>query len=314
MSSELSYNEKNIFPLRSLGQSENKTGLDMKITFRRRKYKNFGFIKFDTEEDAYEAMMKTNGYLYLENCTDIRPTYDRKGDKKTFYFKLGLDPVPPDIITFIKKSLTEKQIKFSDVFVPMESEYESTIDEIKSIGEGLKSLLISSSLASKSDIDIDVRKRRPKDHFWVVKANFHNTAQGLYVGDYIKKTGPQIRWMPSSTTSRRERITAEFSMTTSFSCTRKIFDVLKDTIEKTIKEVTAICGSSSNLSLDIKPFQAGENGRAVFFLKCMDMKMLAMAKDALDEIMKGKLTLSFKTLLEICWQVKSWIIQTSDCC
>eukprot|EP00092_Neocalanus_flemingeri_P010139 GFUD01010926.1.p1 GENE.GFUD01010926.1~~GFUD01010926.1.p1 ORF type:complete len:1441 (+),score=302.82 GFUD01010926.1:406-4323(+) len=287
LGADWNYDHRSIYPLKSFGQNKTQTGLEMKITFRRRKYKNFGFIKFETEEDAYEAMMNMNGILFLENGTDIRPTYDRKGDKKTFYFRLNL-MVPSDITSFIQSALNKNNIKYFEVFVPMESPYDSTKEEMNSIRKNLESLMTSSNLSTSKDFEFDVRMRRPKDFFWVIRANFQSTAQGMYVGNFLKETTPYIQWMQNPTTQRTEKIAVEFHLSTSFSCTRKVFDILKDTIEKTIKEVAGICDSRSELSLDIKPFQSGENGRAVFYLRCMDMKMLAMAKDALDEIMKGE--------------------------
>ena len=91
-------------------------------------------------------------------------------------------------------------------------------------------------------------------------------------------------------TPRREYFTVDFDLTTSFSCSRKIFDVLKDSIEKTVKEVSELFKKDAgSLKLDIKSFIAGESNRAVFYIKGTDIAVLARTKDALDNILGGKI-------------------------
>ena len=54
----------------------------MKVTFHRRKLRDFGFIKFDCEEDCYAATMNLNGCIYLPNGNRLmlKPNItDRKG-------------------------------------------------------------------------------------------------------------------------------------------------------------------------------------------------------------------------------------------
>ena len=87
---------------------------------------------------------------------------------------------------------------------------------------------------------------------------------------------------------RREYFSVDFDLTTSFSCPQRIFEVLKDTIERTVNEVSELfTRDSERLSLVIKKFETGESSRAVFYIKGTNVAVLARTKDALDNILTG---------------------------
>ena len=85
----------------------------------------------------------------------------------------------------------------------------------------------------------------------------------------------------------QEQIEADFDLTTSFSCPRRIFDVLKDSIEATVKEVSQFFKKEEELNLSIDLYNSGKSDRAVFKLKGTDLSVLARTKDALDNILRG---------------------------
>ena len=81
-------------------------------------------------------------------------------------------------------------------------------------------------------------------------------------------------------------MTVEHQMTTSFSCCKRVFDAVRDIVETTIKEVSTLCETDS-LELKITEFGAESSERAVFVINCSDMKTMAMAHDALQDVMTG---------------------------
>ena len=118
----------------------------------------------------------------------------------------------------------------------------------------------------------------------------------MNVGNFLKQGSHSIQWTKTETgavvgarpqiTVRTERIEVDFQLSTFFSCTHKIFYVLKESIQKTIVEVRELSDkANTDLTLDIKP---GGDNRAVFYLKGNDMSLLATAKDALDKILGGE--------------------------
>ena len=123
---------------------------------------------------------------------------------------------------------------------------------------------------------------------------------GINVGNFLKDHPDQtIRWSQAKgegpETPRSEYFTVDFDLTTSFSCPRKIFDVLKESIEKTVREVSELFRAAGSLSLNIKSFTAGDSSRAVFYIKGTDIAMLARTKDALDNILAGRILVMFST-------------------
>ena len=287
---------QNIYPLTSARRGSSQTGLEVKLTFPRRKLKKFGFIKFDSEEDAFMVLSKMDSSVMTFSTESLRLKLDQKGDKKSLFFALNKGLVtPPNLEKQIKERLKQNAMSFKEVFIPMEPGYVSTNAEMKSLRQNIAALLKLSLLVEEKDFDIDIRMPSPKSGVWFVKVNFQSSVVGLNVGNFLKNNPSQtIMWNQAQgegpDTPRSEYFTVDFDLTTSFSCSRKIFDVLKDSIEKTVKEVSELFKKDAgSLKLDIKSFIAGESSRAVFYIKGTDIAVLARTKDALDNILAGKI-------------------------
>ena len=266
------------------------TGLEVKMKVQRRPYKKFGFLKFDSEEDALKVMLDWGSFI-LPNHICINPQYEKKqNDRKSLFFSLKqFTIIPPDTAKLIKEFLKNRNIKCSDVIIPIEPAYESTEYEIKGFRQNLEKLILSTpDVESVNDFDLEVKKPYPKAGTWMVTANFKSSVQGMITGSYLKKTSPSCVWLQTPSIIKHGKVQVDFDLTTSFSCSRRIFDVLKDSIEASVKEVSAIFNKDSEkLDLTIKPYQNGDNDRAVFYLKGTDLSVLARTKDALDNILRG---------------------------
>ena len=286
------FNSENVYPLRSMKNNNSKvyTGLQMRVRIPRRPTKKFGFLKFEDEEDAFKTMNMSP--FSLPNFVTISPQYDKKGGKKSLYFNLrNYSVIPLSTTKMIKSKLRENNINFSDVFIPVEGSYETTKFEKQELRKGLSDLMIGTGIVEEKDFDLDVKNPNPKTMTWYTTVNFHSSVLGMNVGNNLKKKiAPVVRWMQTPTIPRTEQIEADFDLTTSFSCPRRIFDLLKNAIEATVKEVDQLFNKNSDhLSLNIEQHQAGQHGneRAVFFLKGTELSILARTKDALDSILKG---------------------------
>ena len=108
---------------------------------------------------------------------------------------------------------------------------------------------------------------------------------------------------------RHEFFKVEYNMTTSFSCNKKVFDAIQETVKRTIQEVSEIC-KTDKLDLNVNEYNSGENHRAVH---SNDMRTIAMASDALQDIIKGGLLLFIKEIKNTLkqFQEKSLTIPTS---
>ena len=289
------FDPQNIYPLTSARRGSSQAGLEVKLSFPRRKLKKFGFIKFDSEEDAFMVLSKMDSSLMTFSTESLRLKLDQKGDKKSLFFALSKHLVtPPNLVKQIKDRLKLHKMSFKEVYIPMEPGYASTNAEIKSLRQSVAALLKMSLLVVEKDFDIDIRMPSPKSGMWFVKVNFQSSVMGINVGNFLKNNpGLTIRWnqvqREDPDTPRSEYFTVDFDLTTSFSCSRKIFDVLKESIEKTVREVSELFKKEAgSLSLNIKSFTAGESSRAVFYIKGTDIAVLARTKDALDNILAGR--------------------------
>ena len=77
-------------------RTKNLPGVEIKVTFRRRKLKEYGFLKFDNEEDCYMARMKLGDSLVLKNGERISVKPNKK-DNVSLFLSLsirGLGPLP----------------------------------------------------------------------------------------------------------------------------------------------------------------------------------------------------------------------------
>ena len=289
------FDPQNIYPLTSARRGSSQAGLEVKLSFPRRKLKKFGFIKFDSEEDAFMVLSKMDSSLMTFSTESLRLKLDQKGDKKSLFFALSKHQVtPPNLVKQIKDRLKLHKMSFKEVYIPMEPGYASTNAEIKSLRQSVAALLKMSLLVVEKDFDIDIRMPSPKSGMWFVKVNFQSSVMGINVGNFLKNNpGLTIGWnqvqREDPDTPRSEYFTVDFDLTTSFSCSRKIFDVLKESIEKTVREVSELFKKEAgSLSLNIKSFTAGESSRAVFYIKGTDIAVLARTKDALDNILAGR--------------------------
>ena len=285
---------KNIYPLTSAGKGGSVTGMEVKLSFSRRKLQKFGFIKFDCEEDAYRVLtnMDTSSMIFGSEC--LRLKADRKGDRTSLFFALSKHMVTPiNLVQKIKEKLDEKKMSYKDVFIPMGPSYESSEREIRGLKANLTFLLTSSLLATEKDFDVDIRTPKANTGNWFVKMKFNSSVVGINVGNYLKdRPNLTIDWHQTGDGGtqdlRREYFSVDFDLTTSFSCPQRIFEVLKDTIERTVNEVSELfTRDSERLSLVIKRFETGESSRAVFYIKGTNVAVLARTKDALDNILTG---------------------------
>ena len=282
---------KSIYPLTSSRKGGSQTGIEVKLSIPRRRLQKFGFIKFDCEEDAFRVLshMDTSSMVFGAHCLRLRA--DKRGDKKSLYFGLNRNFVtPPNLVTELKEKLNQNEMPFKDVFIPLGAPYESNRAEVRSLKAAVTSVVTQSMLATESDFDVDMRMPSAKSGTWLVKLNFSSSVIGINVGNYLKRRSPSINWnqTENGTNPRREYCSVDFNLTTSFSCPRKVFDVLRETIEKTVKEVSDLfVEDSESLKLDIKPFEDGERSRAVFYIRGTNLAVLARTKDALDNILTG---------------------------
>merc|ERR1719319_954890 len=139
-----------------------------------------------------------------------------------------------------------------------------------------------------ADVQVKLRNGTSKSFFWQVDVIFKHTTEGVNAGTYLQESPKRIHWTRDGI-SRVETVTAQFTLSSHFSCTRRVFDIAKDSITSTIKDVNKIYGNTTELILDVKPFQLeGATKRAVFYLRCKDIGMMAMAKEHLDAILKGE--------------------------
>ena len=284
------YDVDNIYPLQSSAKQKSLTGIELRIKIQRRAFKKCGFLKFPDEEEAYKTMNNVGSFV-LPNCITIRPQYEKKNnDKCTLFFSLKhYSTVPANTAKQIKEYLKNRSINLKDVFIPFEPAYESTEFELRNLRQSLMDhIVVGSGFAEEKDFELNIKKPFPKNVTWFVTATFYSSMQGMNVGNYLKRN-TVCSWMQTPSLSRRGEIQVDFDLSTSFSCSRKIFDVLQDTIKSTIEEVSRVISKdSSSLSLEIKTHKAGEEGRAVFYLKGTDLAVLAHAKDALDSVLKGE--------------------------
>ena len=294
-----SMNPEMIYPLKTSKNMKNSlTGLELRMKIQRRPYKKFGFIKVIDEDDAVK--LSALGSFFLPIAITISVQHDKKNnDKKTFYFSLRnySNIIPWEIENLIKQELQKRKINYSQVFIPLEPAYESSKHEMLQLRAGLINLFRTavSGEISENDVDVDIRNPTPKTNTWHATARFESSVVGLKVGKYLKRIGADpVHWSQGSEVvggalvGRREPVHVDFDLRTSFSCQRKIFDILKETVAKTIEEVSNLY-PEEKLNLEIKPFNnCQDNDRAVFFLKGTDLTVLARAKDALENILKGK--------------------------
>ena len=172
-------------------------------------------------------------------------------------------------------------ITFKEVFIPMDPPVDSTNEDIENIQDSLRGEIQDAGIESK-DYGIHIRQRKPRDFFWVARLTFSSFSLGLAVATHLKQRR-YIIWTEDKGAQRFERMVVEHQMTTSFSCCRRVFDAVRESVEASIKEVSALCQTDS-LELKINEFGAD---RAVFVINCSDLKTMAMANDALQDLMKG---------------------------
>ena len=295
------------YPLKTSEQKKTQAGFEMKVTFRRRKLRDFGFIKFDCEEDCYAATMKLNGCIYLPNGNRIM-LKPNKTDRKSLFLPLkGMSVLQlDDPKKEIENKIKAHNVTFSEVFIPMEPARESTKEEPEEIKHRFQDLLND---FDSNGYTINVRQRRPKDFVWVINLRFSSFSIGLSALDSIQRKRT-IEWSDGPVgLLRSEVFKVEYNMTTSFSCNKKVFDAIQETVNRTIQEVSEIC-KTDKLELNVKEYNSGENHRAVFVLHSNDMRTIAMANDALQDIIKGKILLANTNILKQ-FQEKSWTIPTS---
>ena len=284
---------KSCHPLMRSTRTRNQPGFEIKVTFRRRKLKEFGFLKFDSEEDCYAARLKLGDSLFLKNGERISVKPNKK-DNVSLFLSLsirGLGPLqflrserPKDLI---EEAVRDRGISFKEVFIPMDPPIDSTNEVMQDIHASLKDIVEDAGIESK-DYGVNIRQRKPKDFFWVARLTFSSFSLGLAVATHLKNC-PDICWTEVTAEQqmqRREPMTVEHQMTTSFSCCKRVFDAVRDSVETTIKEVSTLCKTDS-LELKITEFGAESSERAVFVINCSDMKTMAMAHDALQDVMTG---------------------------
>ena len=279
---------KSCHPLMKSTRTKNLPGFEIKVTFRRRKLKEYGFLKFDSEEDCYAARLKLGDSLFLQNGERIQVRPNKK-DNVSLFLSLSIRGRGP--LQFLRSERPKDEIEeavrmrglsFKEVFIPMEPPMDSTNEVLQNIDASLKGIIEDVGIESK-DYGVNIRQRKPKDFFWVARLTFSSFSLGLAVATHLKRR--DICWTEQQL-QRSEPMTVEHQMTTSFSCCKKVFDAVRESVEATIKEVSALCETDS-LELKITEFGAESSERAVFVLNCSDMKTMATAHDALQEVMKG---------------------------
>ena len=264
-------------------------GFEIQVTFRRRKLKDFAFLKFGSDEDCCAARDQLVGGLRLKNGECIRVKLHKR-DNASLFLPLsirGRGPLqvlntlsPRDMIEDAVKS---RGISFKEVFIPMDSPMDSTNEVVQSIHASLSGIIKDVGIAS-SDYGVNIRPWKPRDLVWEARLTFTSFSLGLSVATHLKDT-QEICWTDGTTEQqipRREPFSVEHQMTTSFSCSKRVRDI----VETRIKEISTLCETDSP-KLKFLNVGAASSERSVYVLNCPDMKTLARAQDALEDVMKG---------------------------
>ena len=79
------FDPQNIYPLTSARRGSSQTGLEVKLSFPRRKLRKFGFIKFESEEDAFLVLSKMDSSLMTFSTESLRLKLDQKGTRRACF-------------------------------------------------------------------------------------------------------------------------------------------------------------------------------------------------------------------------------------
>ena len=169
------------------------------MTFRRRKLKQFAFLKFDSEEDCSAARDKLAGGLLLKNGECIGVNLKSKRDNVTLFLPLSIRGGGPRQVlnTLSPKDMIEDAVKsrdvvFKEVFIPKEPAMDTTNEVVQNIRASLSAIVNNVGIAS-SDYGVTIRPWKPWHLVWEAGLTFSSFSLGLAVATHLKDT-QEICW------------------------------------------------------------------------------------------------------------------------
>jgi hypothetical protein len=192
-----SISERDIGPWRiCTGRSSQQAAFELRVTIERRRELDRAFIKFRSEQEALEALLKLSGRLLSVDSSTL------PGHKEFLLIQLNKKDDKSSLFCWLKdrnsshrKAVTEENLLQAvkrqgldpvNVRIPKEREYESSQEEQDKVREDISRVFTNSWTCTEADFNINLKKTNPKDFTWVAWLRFRSSAAGLRCARYCE--------------------------------------------------------------------------------------------------------------------------------